>query len=402
MTAIATGSVKDESGHQVESVPFQFTGKGFEYFKIAIVNIILTLLTLGIYSAWAKVRTTQYFYGNTLLKDAGFRYTAKPLTILYGRIIALVAFVVFLVCQRFMPDVASVMMLGLFALMPVIIVRSMAFDLGNSVHRNVRFGFKKDYARAYKVFLLPFVLLFAPILAVVFLVFGGDASANGEVGAVLMAASTLLFIACIPFFKYLATKFMVDSCRYGTSAFQYTGGAGGFYKLYLGTFLVGLVMALIAIAVVMVSGSGATLASYAALAGSQSGAINPILLGASIVPMLLGGLMLLACYCLVFAFFSAKRFNMIYNNSQLDGENQLSANMPVFGLTALYMSNMLILSLTLGLGFAWVRVRSARYQLSHLTLEPVYSLDEYVAAQQSKVGSLGEQMGEVFDMEIGI
>ena len=45
--------------------PFQFTGTGGEYFKIWIVNILLSIVTLGIYSAWAKVRRKQYFYGNT-------------------------------------------------------------------------------------------------------------------------------------------------------------------------------------------------------------------------------------------------------------------------------------------------------------------------------------------------
>lgn len=45
----------------------QFTGKGSEYFGIWIVNLLLTILTLGIYSAWAKVRRLQYFYRNTQL-----------------------------------------------------------------------------------------------------------------------------------------------------------------------------------------------------------------------------------------------------------------------------------------------------------------------------------------------
>jgi uncharacterized membrane protein YjgN (DUF898 family) len=36
-------------------VPFEFTGKAGEYFGIWIVNVSLTLLTLSIYSAWAKV-----------------------------------------------------------------------------------------------------------------------------------------------------------------------------------------------------------------------------------------------------------------------------------------------------------------------------------------------------------
>src|SRR3954471_6399831 len=49
--------------------PFIFSGKGGEYFKIWIVNILLSIVTLGIYSAWAKVRNKQYFYGNTQLAN---------------------------------------------------------------------------------------------------------------------------------------------------------------------------------------------------------------------------------------------------------------------------------------------------------------------------------------------
>lgn len=37
--------------------PFSFTGSAGEYFRIWIVNIALSIVTLGIYSAWAKVRT---------------------------------------------------------------------------------------------------------------------------------------------------------------------------------------------------------------------------------------------------------------------------------------------------------------------------------------------------------
>ena len=65
--------------------PFQFNGQAGEYFKIWIVNILLTILTLGIYSAWAKVRRKRYFYGNTLLQDTAFEYLAQPIQILKGR-----------------------------------------------------------------------------------------------------------------------------------------------------------------------------------------------------------------------------------------------------------------------------------------------------------------------------
>lgn len=36
--------------------PFSFSGSGSEYFRIWIVNLLLSIITLGIYSAWAKVR----------------------------------------------------------------------------------------------------------------------------------------------------------------------------------------------------------------------------------------------------------------------------------------------------------------------------------------------------------
>ena len=41
--------------------PVQFNGRGGEFFGIWIVNILLSIITLGIYSAWAKVRTKRYF-----------------------------------------------------------------------------------------------------------------------------------------------------------------------------------------------------------------------------------------------------------------------------------------------------------------------------------------------------
>ena len=42
-----------------------FTGNGREYFGIWIVDVLLSIVTLGIYSAWAKVRRMQYFARNT-------------------------------------------------------------------------------------------------------------------------------------------------------------------------------------------------------------------------------------------------------------------------------------------------------------------------------------------------
>src|SRR5215470_13047448 len=67
----------------------EFRGRGAEFFRIWIVNLVLSVLTLGIYSAWAKVRTRRYFYGNTRLDGVAFEYHARPIAILKGRLLAL-------------------------------------------------------------------------------------------------------------------------------------------------------------------------------------------------------------------------------------------------------------------------------------------------------------------------
>ena len=83
--------------------PFQFTGTGGEYFRIWIVNLLLTVLTLGIYSAWAKVRRMRYFYGSTRLAGSAFEYHGKPLQILKGRLIAVGVVVVLSVLTTIWP-----------------------------------------------------------------------------------------------------------------------------------------------------------------------------------------------------------------------------------------------------------------------------------------------------------
>ena len=35
--------------------PLYFEGTGFEYFRIWIVNVLLVIITLGIYYPWARV-----------------------------------------------------------------------------------------------------------------------------------------------------------------------------------------------------------------------------------------------------------------------------------------------------------------------------------------------------------
>ena len=51
----------------------RFVGSGSEYFRIWIVNLLLTILTLSLYYPFAKVRRMRYFHGATEVGGHGAR-----------------------------------------------------------------------------------------------------------------------------------------------------------------------------------------------------------------------------------------------------------------------------------------------------------------------------------------
>ncbi|SEB02225.1 protein of unknown function [Thiothrix caldifontis] len=139
---------------------FTFTGSNSEYFKIWLVNTLLTVLTLGIYSAWATVRTKRYFYGNTWLDGANFEYHATPLQILPGRILVLLMLGIYLLSAQFFPPGTYIMLIIIAVVLPWAIWRGLQFNANVSSYRNIRFRFNGTPSHAYwLLLLLPMLLL---------------------------------------------------------------------------------------------------------------------------------------------------------------------------------------------------------------------------------------------------
>lgn len=127
----------------------QFTGTAGEYFRIWIINTVLTVLTLGFYIPWAKVRTRRYFYANTLLDDQPFDYLAKPRTLLRGYLIVGTALIVIQAARQFVPAVGSVLSLVGVSLIPVLVYKAHRFRARNIGYRNLRFRFLGTIGGAY-------------------------------------------------------------------------------------------------------------------------------------------------------------------------------------------------------------------------------------------------------------
>ncbi len=148
-----------DSPTQRKDYLFSFTGNASEYFRIWIVNVLLTILTLGIYSAWAKVRNNRYFYGNTILDGTSFEYTADPVKILKGRLIAVAVIIAYQLSGLYSLEAGLFAGLVLVLLLPLLIVLSMRFNMRYTTWRNIQFSFIPNIKRAYFLCGLPVALL---------------------------------------------------------------------------------------------------------------------------------------------------------------------------------------------------------------------------------------------------
>lgn len=342
-----------------KQVGVEFNGKGFEYFKIWIVNIFLTIITLGIYSAWAKVRNKQYFYGNTLIEGSSFQYTAKPIAILKGRIIAFVALAIYSGVNQYNPIIGGVLFIILMGFLPWIIIRSLSFNARNSVFRNVRFDFNANVFEAVKAFILwpilvPFSLGFA-----------------------------------LPFVWYKQGQFFISNSAFGTKNFEFSASAKDYYLIFFKLILV-LIASMFMFAVIF--GGAAYLIGGAEILNDPT-ATSQLFLG----PLI--GIFTLLFYLFIFAYMATSLGNLYFNATTL-GQHGFQMNLQTKNMTWLYFSNTIGIILSLGLFVPWAKVRTTRYRTQCLRLDLLGGLDHFVNAELQNVSALGEQVGEVFDMDV--
>lgn len=141
-----------------------FHGKSGEYFLIWLVNALLTTITLGIYSAWATVRTRRYFYGKTEINGDRFDYHAEPIQILKGRIIVIGALALLYILLLFTPLVGLTVLLVFTALLPMLIIRNWRYNAIMTSYRGVRFNYLGSVKRGYWTFFAVPLLMVAVVV----------------------------------------------------------------------------------------------------------------------------------------------------------------------------------------------------------------------------------------------
>lgn len=332
----------------------EFTATAGEYFRIWIVNLALTIATLGIYSAWAKVRKKRYFYGQTRIDGDHFEYRGNPIAILKGRLLA----VVVVGAVYFAANFAPLLLLAVFGaavfVLPWLIVRSMAFNAHNSAFRNVRLRFRGTYGRA---------------LAIV-------------VGYGLLTVLTLGLGYF--FFKVKITEFIVRHHSYGATDFDTRALKKDFFDVYGKMIGLGFLTGIIVLALSM------ALAMYGGLERDPGGALD---IGMTAFTYVL--------YIGIYAFVRAGILNATWNNASL-GPVSFQSSMRAGPLFRLYLVNIVAIIATVGLATPWAVVRTLRYRAEHFAVICVGGLGTFAAASGANVAASGEEVGEMLDIDFSL
>lgn len=389
--------------------PVEFHGKTSEYFKIWIVNIFLTVITLYIYSAWAKVRTKRYFYGNTTVDGSSFEYHARGGQLVVGRLIAAALLITYTVFQGINVTI-SLVAFGIFVLLfPWAIWRSLRFNARATSFRNIRFGFDGNAAPPYlNIIVIPAITIALLAMVVYFINQQIDIPSLQEFSE--LPQTTILFIAVAiilvtpllalivgPLLHKNLISYSHNNHRYGTARLSAKIKTGRVYGIHLVGWLL-LILSMAAISA-MIFGVIKFLLSF-----------PPVLnLWTQLNTDIRNALTAVGFYLLVIpitgfavAYFKSSIRNHRYNSTIIDSRVKLRSSTGSWSLWWLNISNLFVLILSLGLAYPYTKIRTARYFASHTTVSVAGGLEQFTQNEKTNLHAMGEEMADAFDMEFDI
>lgn len=355
-TAVTDAAVAAERRDTGEAV-VEFSGQGHEYLRIWLVNVALTVLTLGIYSAWAKVRREKYFHRNFIVDGASFDYHGNPRSILVGRILLIVLVGLASFAEHLGKTANILASLASMFMFPWLLVRSMQFRARNTSYRGMRFSFSGSYRQALALYLLH--------------------------GGLTLLTLGLYF----PAFLRRQKAFAVDHLAFGNARCRFDAGTAAFYR--------GLALPM-ALWVILGLGTIAFFIAIAAGIGKGGAGMMAVLLG----PLLFAALALLVNLVVV-PYARVVGTNLLWNGAQL-GEVRFRSTQRVRAYLGLTLSNWLLTLLTLGFFWPLAQIRMARYRARNLLVLNPDALDGIAGRGLAAPDAMGDAATDAFDWDIAL
>lgn len=367
----------------------EFTGSGSEYFRIWIVNLLLLMVTFGIYYPWAKVRRLRYFYGNTLVGGEPLGFHADPTKLLKGYLLVGLLFMLYSAAGKFSATAGFIAFLIVAALWPALLKSAMQFRMANTSWRGLRFRFKGSLGDAYRA-VLP---LFAPGLVILAAL---TQVADPEKPPVwyLQVLGVVLLVSLVvgPWLLWNLKRYQHN--HYALASLQTTFKAtlGSFYTLFFKIIGVTVVPLLLPAGI-----AGAIL-----YAMKTSGTLTRSSTGLVIMIAVLGIFAGLMAMVIVVKPYATARFQDLVWTRTGNTSLRFISRLRFRSLLWVTLKNWLLIVLTLGLYWPFAAVALARIRLQAVTVKTRVSPDTLLSMAGAVEGdAAGEAGGDLFGLDIG-
>jgi uncharacterized membrane protein YjgN (DUF898 family) len=363
----------------------RFVGSGSEYFRIWIVNLLLTIVTLGLYHPFAKVRRLRYFYGSTEVGGQPLSFHADPWRMLRGFLLMVLLFAVYAGAGHWSPVAGVVAFAVLAALWPALWHSALHFRMANTGWRGLRFHFTGRLAGAYATW--------APlgVVALGFVVLGAvQAQDVREAGEPLPVSPwwgllPLVWLLAMPAFFWLLKRYQHQHLALGEEVSRFKVRPRHYYALALRVFGlytlggVGLVLLMLPLA---------------ALANGQGGSPSWM----ALLPMLF----MLLLMSVLWPYVVSRSQNLVWNGTASPAiafESQLRWG-PLAQLT---VANLGLMVVTLGLYYPFATVALARLRLEAVSVRLNVDPEQLVASQAAaRPGAAGDAAADMLGLDVGL
>ena len=346
----------------------EFRGSAKEYFGIWIVNLMLTIVTVGIYSAWAKVRRVRYFHGNTRILGDGLDYHADGWTILKGRLVIVAIIIAFNLLEQTTLPIQLAFFAVVMAFLPWAINKSLKFRARMTSWRNVRMNWHGGLWDAWKVFFLwPLTIL-------------------------------PTFGLMLPFVSRKLREHVANHHSVGQTWFGAKTDLPPYYWAFFGSVAIALLVIAALIAIVV----GAFLAVVGTTDVDQVLDNLPLLMSANVFSQIALVVILLIGFTAVRIYYWARTRDIIVNALHLDQSAHFASELSARRLVWIDISNFLAIVCTLGMLLPWAVVRRYKYIAEAITIYPAVSIEEFIDTAESAEGAIGEGAVDLEGLELGI
>ncbi len=391
--ASSTEPVHNQTTGAPRPVNIQFTAHGSDYFPIWITNLLLTMITFGIYGPWAKVRREKFFHQHTLIDGDALDYHGNPIKILIGRIITTLLGLG-LYAREFSVALAIGCAVILGLIIPFAMQRSIRFRLYNTSYRGLRFGFKGTVLRSYAIAIVPITLglLVVLIPAILF-----DEETKTQPPAWYFI-STFALLLTYPIFHAMWRRYAIEHAHFGTAYARTTLNSARFVSTYvIAAVIIGLIIAVV-IGLGFAFGLGGL---WASVTGGRSGGFFYFLILAGVF---LGYAAVLSFMPLVTAMLQNLCWNKTTFVTRTNGNKvaEFLSNLSVSKFVGLQLKNVVLTLLTFGLYRPYAVVATTRAKLQAVGVSDFNFMDHVLADSEKQDSAMGDEAIDMLDFDFSL